>query len=231
MSPISIVLVEDHHLVRAALVSLIERDPRFAVVGQAEDGNQALELAERLSPEIVVMDIMMPNLNGFEATARLRGLLCPPQVVILSQYNSPEYVVQAVQAGAKAYLLKDAAPQEFALAVEAVMAGETYFSAGLPRAEIEERMHQPSGIRSDMERLTSREREVLQLVVEGNTNRQIAHHLGISIKTVEKHRFSLMEKLHIRDVTGLVRFAVTHGIIADGNMMLLFSGQHEGKTP
>jgi DNA-binding NarL/FixJ family response regulator len=216
MTPISILLVEDHHLVREALRALIEEGHQFAVIGQAEDGNQALQMAEKLKPNVVVMDIMMPHLNGLEATSRLRSLQYPPKVIILSQYHTEEYIVQALLAGASGYLLKDAAADELPTAIRSVIDGAMYLSAQIPRDVVEESLHRRDGSNTPFRRLTPREREVLQLVAEGNTNRQIAHYLGISIKTVEKHRFSLMEKLNIRDVTGLVRFAIGHGIIQGG---------------
>jgi RNA polymerase sigma factor (sigma-70 family) len=186
----------------------------FEVVGQAQDGHEAIALSESLRPDVVIMDIGMPHLNGLEATARLRGAPRPPKVIILSQHESEAYVVQALQAGASAYLLKGSIADELAMAVQAVMDGETYFSSELLRDEIEELMRQRQGMVSPLERLTAREREVLQLVAEGHTNRQIAIRLGISIKTVEKHRFNLMEKLNMRDVTALVRFAIANGIVS-----------------
>jgi RNA polymerase sigma factor (sigma-70 family) len=213
MAHTRVLVVEDHNLVREALRALIEENPSLEVIGQAQDGNEALSLAEQVRPDLVIMDIMMPNLNGFEATKRMSSLARPPKIVILSQHNKEEYVLQALVSGASGYLLKDAAADELLQAIKAVSAGETYFSTQLDRESIEERLRQRSSFSSPMETLTPREREVLQLVAEGNTNRQVAIHLGISIKTVEKHRFSLMEKLNIRDVTGLVRFAVAHGII------------------
>jgi len=214
MTRVSIVLAEDHQLVREALCAMIDQSAGYRVVGQAQDGQEALAMAEELRPQIVVLDIMMPNLNGFEATARLRSLCSPPEVLILSQYDAPEYVVQACQFGAKAYLLKDSSFSELLAALDAVTRGEMYFSARLPRDEIVERLASPVDHRSELDRLTAREREVLQLVAEGNTNRKIGYLLGISVKTVEKHRFSLMEKLGKRDVASLVRFALSHGVIS-----------------
>jgi RNA polymerase sigma factor (sigma-70 family) len=213
MGHTTVLVVEDHNLVREALRALIEENPSLEVVGQAHDGSEALSLAEQTHPDLVIMDIMMPNLNGFEATKGMTALARPPKVVILSQYNREEYVLQALYSGASGYLLKDAAADELLLAIQAVSDGETYLSSQLDREAIEERLRQRGAVGSPLERLTPRERQVLQLVAEGNTNRQVAINLGISIKTVEKHRFSLMEKLNIRDVTGLVRFAVSEGII------------------
>jgi RNA polymerase sigma factor (sigma-70 family) len=213
MRPITVLLAEDHHLVREALRALLEENKGIEVVGQAEDGFVALELAASLRPDIVVMDISMPNLNGLEATARMRGLPRPPGVIILSQHSGTEYVVQALVSGAKGYLLKDSVVDDLTEAITVVFQGETYLSGQLPQATIEDLVRRRETLPSPLERLTPREREVLQLVAEGNTNRQIASKLSISVKTVEKHRFNLMEKLGIRDVTGLVRFAVAHGIV------------------
>ncbi len=214
MRPITVLLAEDHRLVREGIRALLEEMGGFEVVGQAQDGREAIALAESLHPDVVIMDIGMPNLNGLEATARLRSSPRPPEVIILSQYESEAYVVQALLAGAAAYLLKGSLADELARAVQAVMAGKTYLSSELPRDEIEDMLRQRDGVVSPLQRLTAREREVLQLVAEGNTNRQIAIRLGISIKTVEKHRFNLMEKLNMRDVTALVRFAIANGIVA-----------------
>jgi DNA-binding NarL/FixJ family response regulator len=213
MRTITVLLAEDHHLVREGLRALLEEQGDFKIVAQAEDGSQAIQLAESRRPDVVVMDIAMPNLNGLEATARLRQLPRPPQVIILSQYGREEYVVQALTAGASGYLLKGSVADELPRAIRAVFEGQTYLSEQIPRENIEELMRTRAGTTSPLERLTPREREVLQLVAEGKTNRQIAAYLSISVKTVEKHRFNLMEKLNIRDVTGLVRFAMLHGII------------------
>lgn len=213
MTHTTVLLVEDHHLVREALRALIENSSQIVVLGQAQDGNQALRLAQEQHPDVVIMDIMMPNLNGLEATRRMCLLSPPPRVLILSQYANEEYVLQALADGASGYLLKDDAVEELLSAISTVAGGGTYLSSRLNRDAIEEKLRQKPTIRSAVETLSRREREVLQLVVEGNTNRQIARMLGISVKTVEKHRFSLMEKLNIRDVTALVRFAVAHGVI------------------
>jgi DNA-binding NarL/FixJ family response regulator len=217
LKPTTILLVEDHQLVREALSSLLERDSRFKVVGQAKNGSEALDMTAALRPDVVLMDIMMPHLHGIEATARLTSMADAPLVLILSQYSAHEYVVKAIQSGAKGYLLKDAAADELLRAIEIIQNGELYLSRSLPRAEILDSLERKSSKSplDDIDRLTGREREVLQLVAEGNTNRQIAKVLGISIKTVEKHRFSLMDKLNVRDITALVRFAVSRGVIRD----------------
>jgi DNA-binding NarL/FixJ family response regulator len=213
MRPITLILVEDHHLVREALRALLEEHADFEVVGQAEDGSQVLRLAEELRPDVIIMDITMPNLNGIEATLRLQDLDHVPCTIILSQYRRDEYIAQSLLAGANGYLLKDSAADELPAAIRAVVSGEAYLSEQLCPEAVEELLARHQEGLSPLDRLTPREREVLQLVAEGNTNRRIAFHLGISIKTVEKHRASLMDKLGIRDVAGLVRFAIMHGII------------------
>jgi len=213
MRPIRVLLAEDHHLVREGLRLLLEGQGEFEVVGQAADGLQALSLAESQRPDVVVMDISMPNLNGLEATARLADLPLAPRIVILSQHRRHQYVVQALRAGASGYLLKDSVTDELTRAIRMVYDGDRFLSEQLPIDLIEDYLRLPED-ESPLDALTPREREVLQLVAEGNTNRQIALRLSISVKTVEKHRFNLMEKLNIHDVTGLVRFAVLHGIIA-----------------
>ncbi|GAB4479427.1 MAG: response regulator transcription factor [Anaerolineae bacterium] len=212
MRQIRVLLVEDHHLVREGLRLLLEEQGDFEVVGQAANGTEALQLIDSLRPDVVVMDISMPNLNGLETTARLSAMPRPPRVIILSQHKRHEYVVQALRAGANGYLLKDAVVNELSKAIHEVFEGRSYLSTELPLDVIEEYLRQQPDS-SPLDLLTPREREVLQLVAEGNTNRQIAAHLSISVKTVEKHRFNLMEKLDIHDVTGLVRFAMLHGII------------------
>ncbi len=218
MRTIKLLLVEDHHLVREALRALLEEHPDFKVIGQAEDGKLAIQKTEALQPDIVIMDVTMPNLNGIEATARLQELAHTPYVIILSQYRREEYVVQALMAGASGYLLKDSAADELPAAIRAVWLGETYLSKQLPVEDIQDFLRRREKMILPLDRLTDREREVLQLVAEGNTNRQIALYLNISIKTVEKHRASLMDKLKIRDVAGLVRFAIAQGIITTENI-------------
>lgn len=212
--PTTIMLAEDHHLIREALRVLLEDRTEVDVVGQAEDGAEALELAQELKPDIVVMDISMPNLNGLEATRRLIEFDDPPQIIILSQHKRREYVVQALQAGASGYLLKDSITDELIEAIQTVKEGLTYLSEQLPGDEIMGLIQRGETLPNPVERLTPREREVIQLVAEGYTNRQIAVKLSISVKTVEKHRYNLMDKLNMSDVTALVRFAVANGIVS-----------------
>lgn len=208
---ITVLLAEDHNIVREGLRALLEEQPDFVVVGQAEDGHQAVELASALCPHVVVMDIIMPRLNGLEATCRLCALPTPPKVVILSQHNREEYIYQALKAGAGGYLLKDSIADELIAAIRAVTQGEQFLSAQISPQLLEAYIQRRGGVGPEV--LTPREREVLQLIAEGHTNRQIAAILDISVKTVEKHRSNLMDKLDIRDVASLVRFAIAHGII------------------
>ena len=208
---INIVLAEDHAIVREALRALLEEQGEFRVVGQAEDGREAVDLVACLRPHVVVMDIVMPRLNGLEATIRLRELPNPPEVVILSQHDREEYVYQALKAGAKGYLLKDSVAGELAAAIRAVALHERFISARISQEAVESYTQRRGG--PVFERLTAREREVLQLIAEGHTNRQIAKVLALSTKTIEKHRSNLMDKLDIHDVANLVRFAVEYGIV------------------
>lgn len=218
MRTITVLLAEDHHLVREALRALLDEQDGLEVVGQARNGNEAIELARSEKPDIIVMDISMPHLNGLEATERMQSFPHAPRVIILSQHSQRDYVVKALLAGARGYLLKDSIADELIEAIFAVFRGETFISEQLPKAEIEEYVRRGEGAPTPLEQLTPREREVLQLVAEGNTNRQIAVLLTISVKTVEKHRYNLMDKLNIRDVAGLVRFAIENNVIsADGN--------------
>lgn len=214
MRTITVLLAEDHHLVREALRALLDEQDGIEVVGQAQNGTEALELAATLQPDISVMDISMPHLNGLEATERMKDLTHPPKIIILSQHSQRDYVVKALLAGARGYLLKDSIVDELIEAIYEVFNGATFISDQLPRTEIEEYVRRGELLESPLDQLTPREREVLQLVAEGNTNRQIAVMLTISVKTVEKHRYNLMDKLNIRDVAGLVRFAIENNVIS-----------------
>lgn len=215
MKPITVLLAEDHLIVREGLESLLAPESDITVVGQASDGRQAVELAEKLQPDVVVMDITMPLLNGLEATRRILQARPATRVLILSAHSDDAYVEQVMNLGAAGYLIKQTSAQVLARAVREVHNGHTFFSPA-----IAQRLHdQPkSGDRDGMvknlvAKLTSREAEVLQLVAEGKANKQVAAELQISIKTVEKHRQHLMEKLGIHDTAGLTRYAIAAGII------------------
>jgi DNA-binding NarL/FixJ family response regulator len=214
MSPLRIVLVEDHALVRAGIRSLLEKLANLEVVAEAGDGRAALGLIAEHQPDVVLMDIKMAGLNGLEATTRIMRDFPGVRVVILSMYANEEYVIQALRAGASGYLLKDAGTAELELAVRAAARGETYLSPAISRRMIQDYLEIVGGEGGALEQLTPRQREVLQLVAEGNSVKEIAQILHVSVKTVETHRAQLMERLDIHDVAGLVRYAIRVGLVA-----------------
>ena len=209
-----ILVADDHTLVRAGLTSLIARLPEMEVVGEAADGRHALRMVRDLQPDMVLMDIAMPGLNGLEAAERIHGIHPQTKIIILSMHASEEYVAQALKAGASGYLLKDAATSELEMALKSVAAGQFYLSPAISRQVVDNFLRGgPTGV----ELLTPRQREILQLVAEGKSTRDIAETLHLSVKTVETHRAQLMERLDIHDVAGLIRYALRKGLIsADG---------------
>lgn len=212
---IRVLIAEDHHLVRQGIRALLEKAGDMEIVGEAQDGQDAIEKAERLAPDVVVMDLSMPRLNGNQATERIRALRLPTQVVILSMYSDETLVRQALRAGARGYLLKHSVAEELLLAVRAACRGETYLSSAVSGAILADVL--ASGTEEEesapFDRLTAREQQVLKLVAEGRTNNAIAQIMNVSVKTVEKHRSSLMTKLNVHDMAGLVRIAIKHGLI------------------
>jgi DNA-binding NarL/FixJ family response regulator len=212
---IRVVVVDDHHLVRQGIRALLEKSEDVDVVGEAADGREAIDLVERLLPDVLVMDVAMPRLNGIEAAGRIHALGVPTRVIILSMYSDRSLVRQALHKGAVGYLLKRSVAEELVLAVRAASRGEVFLSPEVSRSVVNDLLATSAApVESGpLDRLTAREREVLQLIAEGHTNRSIAQMLGLSIKTIEKHRSSLMTKLDIHDVAGLVRFAVKHRLV------------------
>jgi DNA-binding NarL/FixJ family response regulator len=212
---IRVLIAEDHHLVRQGLRALLEKASDMEVVGEAQDGLEAVECAERIKPDVIVMDLAMPRLNGSQAVEKIRSLHLPTQVVILSMYSDETLVRQAIRSGAKAYLLKRSVAEELLLAVRAAAKGETFLSSAVSASIIEPVLTPSSSAEqiAPFERLTEREKQVLKLVAEGKTNHAIAQTMQISVKTVEKHRGSVMAKLNVHDVAGLVRVALKHGLI------------------
>ncbi len=212
---IRVIVADDHHLVRQGICGLLEKADDIAVIGEAADGQEAVELVKHLTPDVLVMDIAMPRLDGIQAAERVRTLGVPTQVVILSMYSDQTLVRRALRDGAKGYLLKRSVTEELLLAIRAASRGEIYLSPGISGPLMEEflMLHADTEEPEPFDQLTSREREVLQLIAEGNTNRAIAQMLKISVKTVEKHRASLMSKLDVHDVAGLVRLAIRHGLV------------------
>ncbi len=214
MNTTRVLLADDHTLVRAGLRKLLESIPGMEVVGEAGDGLALLELAEKLQPKVVLMDIAMPGLNGLEATARITKSWPDIRVLILSMHQSAEYVRQALRHGAVAYLLKDAAPLELEWALAAVLRGETYLSPAVSKGVVSDYVHRLRSDEPAQAALTPRQREVLQLIAEGQSTKEIARRLDLSVKTVETHRTQLMKQLDIHEVAGLVRYAIREGLIS-----------------
>ena len=213
-SPLNILLADDHALVRGGIRSLLERLPGVKVIAEVSDGREALASLEIRPPHLVVMDISMPGLNGLDATARITREHPAIKVLVLSMHSSEDYVVQALRAGAAGYLLKDAATAELALALAAIQRGETYLSSSLAKDSILRQVAAANSRPEFIKTLTPRMREILQLIAEGKSSREIAFLLNLSIKTIETHRMHLMARLDIHDVAGLVRYALRQGMIS-----------------
>ncbi len=213
---ITVLIAEDHTIVREGLCKMLELEPGLEVVGAAQDGRQAVALAAKLSPDVVLMDIAMPMLNGLEATRQLVKNQPAVKVLILSAHSDDAYVNNAAESGAMGFLLKQTSSHEVCRAIREVHQGKKFFTPSISRRL--ERLHPSSferkaGSNKKAVRLTSREMEVLQLIAEGKANKETAAELGIGIKTVEKHREHLMEKLDIHDTAGLTRYAISSGVI------------------
>jgi DNA-binding NarL/FixJ family response regulator len=213
-TPFKILLADNHTLVRAGIRALLEQIPNVLVVGEAADGREAIKLVEQHRPNLVLMDITMPVMNGLEATVRIVKEFPQTRVVMLSVHTDEEYVLQALRAGAEGYLLKDAGRAELEIAVAAVARNETYLSPAVSRHVVGDYVRR-TGTASEgrLETLTPRQREILQLIAEGKSTKEIASILDVSVKTVETHRAQLMERLDIHDVAGLVRYAIRTGIV------------------
>jgi two-component system, NarL family, response regulator NreC len=216
MAPIRIILADDHNILRDGVRVLLERHPEFVVVGEAADGRATLQLVEQHTPDVVIMDIAMPNLNGIEATRRIVERNPNIGVVVLSMHYDESYVIRALKAGARGYLLKDAVKADLIAAVQAVAQGRSYFSPRI-RGVLQEdymRVLDRKGIDDSYELLTDREREVLQLVAEGRTNKEIANELNLSLYTVDTHRTHILQKLNLHSVPEVILYAVRKGIIS-----------------
>lgn len=210
--PIRVLVADDHTIVRSGIRHVLESDAGFRVVGEAGSGGEALALAGKLHPDVIVLDISMPDQSGLEVAATLRQST-DSRIVILSMHNNAEYVLESVRAGAHAYLLKDTAAAELRHAIRAVCRGESYFSPPVASRLTEAVRGERAPDRQALDQLTGREREVLLGIARGQTNKEIAAGLGISHRTVESHRESLMRKLQIRTVAELTRFAIGTGVI------------------
>ncbi len=218
LKPIRVILADDHTLVRAGLRALLEKLPGVEVVGEANNGREVMSLVKQHQPQVVLMDITMPGLNGLEAATRLVKEFPDVRIIILSMHENEEYYWRALKAGAAGYLLKKAATTELETALQQVMQGEIYLSREISARLLKKMpLHGLADRKSPFEQLTGRQREILQLIAEGQNTKQIAELLEVSPKTVEYHRMQLMNGLNVHDVPGLVRFALKVGLIPQEN--------------
>ena len=215
MSTVRILLADDHELVRKGLRLLLERQPHLEVVGEAADGREAVQLAGELAPDLVIMDIAMPQLNGLDATAQITRHNARTAVIILSMHSDESYLTRALNAGAKGYLLKDSAEADLLRAVETVAQGRPFFSPAITATLLEDYMRQlqQRGLQDSYELLTDREKEILQLLAEGRSNKDVAALLELSPYTVETHRTHIMQKLNLHNTAEIVLYAVRKKII------------------
>jgi len=211
---IRVLLAEDHGMVRAGLRALLERAQDIKVIGEASNGQEAIDLTSELKPDVLVLDIMMPRLNGIQAAEQIRNLKLPVKILFVSMYSDAGLVRQALKTGAKGYVLKTSAGEELLQAIRAVSQGETYLSGTISSMVMEDSMRPNiKQTQNPLDALSPREKEILQLIAEEHTSGQIGKILSISEKTVEKHRANIMEKLQVRNLAGLVRLAIKHGLI------------------
>jgi DNA-binding NarL/FixJ family response regulator len=227
MTKITVLLVDDHAIVREGLRALLELEPDIEVIGEAQTGRQAVQLAKKLSPAVIVIDIAMPLLNGLEATRQILKAAPATRVLVLSAHRDDEYVDEVIRLGAAGYLIKQTSAHILPKAIREASKGKTFFDPAIskrlsdrqdtaPRGASGWRKSQAGGVH-----LTSREVEILQLIAEGKANKQTADELGISIKTVEKHRQNLMSKLDVHDTAGLTRYAIASGLIESGVRIII----------
>jgi len=216
MRKIRVLLADDHQLMRSGIRLMLERETNLSVVGEANDGREAVALAKSLRPDVVVMDIGMANLNGIEAAQQMTGDSPEIAVVMLSMHSDESYVLRALKAGARGYLLKDSAEADLIKAVHAVAGGKSFFSPAVSKVLLDDYVRKLRRSRTEdaYDLLTPREREVLQLIAEGKSNKDIANLLNLSVYTVESHRSNLMEKLNVRGLPELILYAVRKGIIS-----------------
>ncbi len=212
MEKVKILLADDHAMLRKSLKSLLERVSAFEIVGEASNGVEAVKLSEELIPDVIVMDIGMPELNGIEAMKRILSKNPDIRVIILTMYSNEEYITQIFSAKAYGYLIKDSAPDELIEAIRAVSAGKKYISPKLSTLVVDGYINKVEATQDPLDELTSRETEILQLIGEGHTNQEIADKLFISIKTVEGHRTNLANKLDLHSKTDLIHYAIRRGI-------------------
>jgi two-component system response regulator NreC len=213
---IQVILADDHAVMRRGLRLVLEQQDGFEVLGEASDGRQAVSLAESLRPDVAVLDITMPNLNGIEAARQISAKQLGVAIVVLSMHADEGYVLRALKAGARGYLLKESPEADFIQAIRSVSEGKAFFSPAVSRMLVEDYMRQlqDKDIEDSYELLTAREREILQLVAEGKSNKDVANMLNLSLYTVETHRSNILEKLNLHNVPELILYAVRKGVIA-----------------
>ena len=219
MSKISILLVEDHHVVRKGISYLLSLEEDIDIVGEAEDGNEGIKMAKDLCPDVVILDITMPNLNGIDTIRRIRKSVPNTKVIILTMHTREQYIRQALREGASGYLLKESTHEELVNAIKTVHKGDVALSPSISKFVFNEYVKQndPKHEADSLELLTDRERQVLRLVAEGKTNKDIAKCLNISKSTVNIHRTNVMQKLDIHDTVGLVKYSIEKGVIVVDN--------------
>jgi two-component system nitrate/nitrite response regulator NarL len=210
---IRLLLVDDHPLVREGIRSSLSSHSRLEIAAEAADGREAVAKAREVTPDVVLMDINLPRLNGVEATKLLQKEAPHSKVLVLTVHNNREYVLQMVRAGARGYVLKDASPQELIRAIELVDAGEAFFSPEVARFVFNDYVSTSGRTKPQAEDLSEREREVLALIADGHSNKAVAQQLGLSVRTVETHRGRIMKKLGVRNAAGLTKFAISQGLI------------------
>lgn len=210
---IRILVADDHPVVRKGLQACLAKQDRLKLVGEAEDGDEALRKAKELTPDVILMDINMPRMNGLAVTELLRKECPNLKVLVLTIHNNRDYIFRIIQSGAHGYVSKEAPPEELFKAIESVSAGEPFFSADIARAALNQ-IVSSGGKKEPFSQLTDREREVLILIAEGQSNKEIASKLGIGVRTIETHRERIMRRLDIHSVAGLTKFAIAHGMIS-----------------
>jgi DNA-binding NarL/FixJ family response regulator len=211
-----IVIAEDHTILREGLKALLVSDSKLKVVGEAEDGRDAVRLAEKLTPDLILMDLSMPRMNGMEAIVEIKKRLSNIKIVVLTVHKTEEYILAALQAGADGYLLKDDTHAELMMAIKSVFSGKTYLSPAISEKVIKGYIDGRKTLKTSTswDSLSRREREVLKLIAEGNKNKEIAEYLFLSLKTVEKHRSNLMRKLDLHNAAALTAFAIEKGLVS-----------------
>ncbi len=211
-----IVIAEDHTILREGLRSLLSSDPNFEIIGEAEDGREAIRCVEKFKPDLILMDLSMPRMNGMEAISEIKKRFKETKILVLTVHKTEEYILATLKAGADGYILKDSTHAELKMAVKNVLSGKQYISPGISEKVIEGYLEgrKTLKVRTAWETLTQREREILKLIAEGYKNKEIADDLCISVKTVEKHRANLMEKLNLHNAQALTTYAIEKGLVS-----------------